>query len=156
MVGTPPVWIPRFYGPLDTRDLNQEVPEGRVKLKLLAPLVYDSAVLERRVVVPQDFVTDLASIPRPLWVAIPPSGRYNRAAVIHDWLYQSGVCTRMQADNAFSVAMAEDRVRSTLRYVIWSGVVVGGWVTWARYRREEAIEVAAKSGVVDSWFVVNK
>lgn len=40
-----------------------------------------------RIVVPTYFRTDMASIPRIFWSIYPPTGRYQRAAIIHDWLY---------------------------------------------------------------------
>src|SRR5581483_3844288 len=41
----------------------------------------------RMIEVPHGFVTDGASIPRPLWWLLPTWGTYSRAAVIHDYLY---------------------------------------------------------------------
>lgn len=38
-------------------------------------------------VVPGGFTTDLASIPNFLNWVVPKLGKHNRAAVIHDWLY---------------------------------------------------------------------
>lgn len=37
--------------------------------------------------VPERFITDFASIPRPFWFFLPTWGEYGWAAVIHDWLY---------------------------------------------------------------------
>ena len=39
--------------------------------------------------VPEGYVTDLASVPRLLWALFPPHGRYAKAAIIHDWLYDN-------------------------------------------------------------------
>lgn len=33
------------------------------------------------------YVTDFASVPPLLWSVIPPIGKYNRAAILHDYLY---------------------------------------------------------------------
>jgi len=38
------------------------------------------------ITVPKGKITDLASVPRILWVLLPPFGRYSQAAVIHDHL----------------------------------------------------------------------
>ena len=134
----------RFRTELDTRDLNREVPEGKIRLMLLAPLIYDSALLNRTLIVPAKFVTDLASVPRVFWVIIPPMGRYNGPAVLHDWLYQQGDVNRGQADGVFREAMAVSGVRASLRCTIWIGVRGGGWLMWRRYRRMERVEVDAK------------
>lgn len=37
--------------------------------------------------VPSGYVTDFASVPPLLWSFFPPIGKYNRAAVVHDFLY---------------------------------------------------------------------
>src|SRR5262245_46141191 len=50
------------------------------------------------VVVPAGFVTDFASTPRALWSVVPPTGRYQLAAVVHDFLYWDQGCAREQAD----------------------------------------------------------
>jgi len=52
--------------------------------------------------VPAGFVTDFASTPRALWSVIPPTGRYQLAAVVHDFLYWDQGCTREQADTVFA------------------------------------------------------
>lgn len=36
--------------------------------------------------VPTNFVTDLASTPRIVWMIFPPDDTYSQAAVLHDWL----------------------------------------------------------------------
>jgi Protein of unknown function (DUF1353) len=35
--------------------------------------------------IPSDLETDLASVPRLFWSLLPPTGVYERAAVLHDW-----------------------------------------------------------------------
>lgn len=48
--------------------------------------------------VPAGYVTDFASVPRPLWPIWPPDDRYTEAAVLHDWLISEGVTWRPSAD----------------------------------------------------------
>lgn len=55
--------------------------------------------------VPAGFLTDLASIPRFLWVILPPMGRYTPAAVLHDYLYKVQPCSKEAADEIFRDAM---------------------------------------------------
>jgi hypothetical protein len=71
------------------------------------------------IVVPAGFVTDFASTPRALWSVIPPTGRYQLAAVVHDFLYWDQGCTREQADAIFRVAMAEGNVKPYERDLMW-------------------------------------
>ncbi|HBA6776776.1 TPA: DUF1353 domain-containing protein [Escherichia coli] len=42
---------------------------------------------------------------RILWSVFPPHGRYARAAIIHDWLYDNALRTKREADKIFLDAM---------------------------------------------------
>jgi len=55
--------------------------------------------------VPVGFTTDFASIPKWLRWLIPPTGLYGKAAVLHDWLYRTGIVSRRRADFIFLRAM---------------------------------------------------
>lgn len=55
--------------------------------------------------VPKGFVTDLASVPALAQAIRSRVGTYSRAAILHDYLYWSGRCTRDQADVIFYHAM---------------------------------------------------
>ncbi|EBB6196917.1 DUF1353 domain-containing protein [Salmonella enterica subsp. enterica serovar Muenchen] len=57
----------------------------------------DSDVIE----VPAGFVTDLASVPRIFWTLLPPDGKYAKAAIIHDYLYDNALRTKKEADRIF-------------------------------------------------------
>lgn len=41
--------------------------------------------------IPEGFITDFASVPRPFWGILPPDGEYTQAAVVHDFLYRNHV-----------------------------------------------------------------
>jgi len=73
---------------------------------LLAPLAYYSALLADVVLVPAGFVTDYASVPRaPLtyWLF---GGVGDEAAVVHDYLYETGAVPREKADAVYGEALA--------------------------------------------------
>ena len=60
--------------------------------------------------VPANFETDLASVPRFPLTWLLSGGRADAAAVLHDWLYRSGckfkqIKTREEADDVFLEAM---------------------------------------------------
>jgi len=55
--------------------------------------------------VPAGFHTDLASTPRILWNIFPPFGKYEKAAIIHDYLYHFGIGTKKEADHKFLKGM---------------------------------------------------
>jgi hypothetical protein len=71
-------------------------------------------------VIPQDFETDLSSVPRWLACFISPSDEgFAEAGIIHDWLYRNGPLTRANADLLFRELLIE-------WHVSW-------WKAWAAY-----------------------
>lgn len=75
--------------------------------------------------VPKGFVTDFASIPFFLWAILPPRGKYDEAAVVHDFLYSSKNCTginRKLADKIFKHIMKESGVNCFYRNALYLGV----------------------------------
>lgn len=89
--------------------------------------------------VPEGFVTDLASIPRPLWLWTPPFGTHALAAVLHDFLYTTHTVKtpvgrrkieRSEADDIFLEAMYVLGVRRSRALTMWAGVRVGGMFAW--------------------------
>jgi len=83
------------------------------------------------ITVPKGFVTDFASIPQAFWTfGLSPNGKYSRAAIIHDFLYWSQVCTRIETDNILLIAMKESLVPTATRNTIYQGVRIGGSSSW--------------------------
>lgn len=88
--------------------------------------------------VPEGFITDLASVPRGLWNLFPKSGKYNKAAVVHDFLYrmrgrnplfkaptniwQYRIYRKGDVDGIFREAMGVLGVNMVTRGVMWSMV----------------------------------
>ena len=64
---------------------------GDAEWKLVEPLTYDVGYRGslNRISVPPGFKTDFASVPRILQPFLSPYGRWARAAVVHDFLYQT-------------------------------------------------------------------
>lgn len=102
--------------------------------------------------VPAGFVTDFASIPRPLWALMPPHGLYDKAAVVHDWLYgRRRICgetptnavsyvryvERAEADRILLEAMTVLGVGWMTKTLIYRGVRAGGWWAWSDDRKKE-------------------
>ena len=61
--------------------------------------------------VPIGFVTDFASIPWVFWALVPYWGKYGKAAVLHDYIYQTGSRSRKEADAIFYEAMIVGNTR---------------------------------------------
>jgi hypothetical protein len=87
------------------------------------------------VIVPRGFVTDYASVPKPLRLLLPAEGPYGNAAVIHDYLYWRQDCTREQSDNIMAIAMKDEGVSSATARAIHIGVRLGGQGSWDANRR---------------------
>ena len=105
---------------------------------LMADLVYQIGTTSHVIVVPAGFVTDFASTPRAIWSVLPPTGRYQLAAIVHDFLYWDQRCSREQADDLLRVAMAESRVDPKQRDVIWRAVRSFGNSAWTANARAKA------------------
>ena len=119
------------------------MPSGR-KFRLAVPFTFDWRYREKatglRIRVDVGFVTDFASIPRFARVLIPKLGRYNKAAVIHDAIYQGSFSTtgpswvwdRKDADDAFLAGMVALGVASWKRRLMYWAVRIGGWAAWRK------------------------
>jgi hypothetical protein len=82
--------------------------------------------------VPQGYVTDFASVPRPFRWLVPKSGKYNQAAVVHDYIYTNlyRTLTKDQADQIFFDAMQELGVVRWKRKLMYFAVRIGGRGNW--------------------------
>lgn len=84
------------------------------------------------IVVPAQFKTDLASIPRPLRWLLNQNGLSRKAAVLHDHLYRTGLVPRAEADAIFRRALKEEGMGWFGRSLYWAGVRLGGWTGYNR------------------------
>lgn len=128
--------VPFIETPLDAR-YQPDTDTWR----LLAPVTYrgDAGIYT----VPEGYVTDFATVPRLLWIFMPPSGRWNQAAVIHDWLISEaltgkaseercivdptgdhaiGPPTAVEVDAEFRGALKALRIWLPQRWLMWAGV----------------------------------
>lgn len=118
------------------------MPSGK-RFKLHYDFTYYWKRYGVKVHVPAGFETDFASIPRPVRFIIPKLGRYNKAAVLHDRLYQnhrvdSGdkrwfyVFPRYFADLLFLDAMIDLGVVKWKRLAMYYAVRAFGWLAWRK------------------------
>ncbi|HWO71679.1 MAG TPA: DUF1353 domain-containing protein, partial [Actinomycetota bacterium] len=135
---------PAFLDPLEVRHVGWR--HDRPVWMTLSPLRYWSVRVGTIVVVPAEFVTDLASVPRWPLAWFVAGGRAPRPAVLHDYAYQSGhllsaedgrpiELTRREADAVFWEAMLADPEDGTNRltaWLMWAAVRAGGRGAWAR------------------------
>jgi len=117
--------------------------DGR-RWKLVEPFRYriGSMDSDKIITVPVGFVTDFASIPWLFWQLLPAWGRYGKAAVVHDYLYQRHMIqvsenlyltfSRYQADDIFYEAMLVGNTRHWKAKLMWLAVRICGWLAWRR------------------------
>lgn len=118
-----------FLSELDLRDIDGET------WLLLADLHYVSDLLHgATITVPAGTVTDLASIPRLIWTIAPKTGRFDHAAVVHDWLYTTGAVEKELADAVFREAMLVKGVSRWRAWCMWKAVAWFGGSAWAAHR----------------------
>ncbi|MDP8930896.1 MAG: DUF1353 domain-containing protein [Actinomycetota bacterium] len=103
------------------------------------------------VVIPEEFITDLASVPRLPIAWLVAGGRGNRAAVLHDFAYQFSVLlyeqgrrraktpvTRRAADRIFREALKADPwggTNAVTRFIMWSAVRLLGLYAYRGKKR---------------------
>ena len=109
--------------------------DGTTVVRTLRPLYYQTAL--GLVVVPENFRSDGASMPRLFWRLIghPFQMQYLREAILHDWLYRTQPCSRALADRIFYELLA-GKVKPWRRKLIYLGLRLGGWVAWRQNRKE--------------------
>lgn len=133
----------RFITTLDVR----EVDEFGGVWQLLAPLGYVSELLGRTVVVPSQFKTDFASVPRLLGMYDLEGGKCNKAAVVHDWLYSTQAVDRKTADQVLREAIVASGYSRFTAGVFYAAVRVGGASHW------KADNVPQTADVIDAMSV---
>ena len=116
------------------------LPDGR-RWKLFKEFTYHigSEYSNKFIHVPAGFITDFASFPAFLWRGLmwwlPYWAKYNKAPIVHDWIYQNhGNYTRKQADDIFLAAMLvswrNKRLGKFIAYTEYYGVRGFSWLAW--------------------------
>ena len=94
----------------------------------------------RGFVLPVGYMSDGASVPRPLWWFLPPFGdRSTVAALFHDWLCEQiedgrplpGAGTRRDCDRLFRECLIDLGVEPWRAWIAWAGVRAFSIVTGA-------------------------
>jgi hypothetical protein len=89
------------------------------------------------ITIPSHFQTDLASVPRIFWALLPPTGAYEKAALVHDYgcvELARGTCwaSSRDVDGLFRRVMREEGVGLVTRWAMWAGVRWGALFNPAR------------------------
>lgn len=116
-----------------------EVMSSGKRFRLHFPFTYQwryNAGTKIAIYVPVGFITDFASIPRIARMIIPKLGLWNKAAVVHDYLYRHDYpgrwFTRREADIVFRDAMRDLGVAKWKIRVMYRAVRMFGWLAWKK------------------------
>jgi hypothetical protein len=124
--------VSSFLTPLrmELMTCNQNIPlknrDGRQLYRLINPFIYQSDVARKTVIVPDGYVTDLASIPRMPFFYRELEGIADMAGVPHDFAYSTGFLDRDTADLMLKEACLLIGISAWKVWAIYSGVRVGG------------------------------
>lgn len=130
----------KYQDMLNGREVKLTKP---FKVKLIEH--YSDGTIEVRIIkVPVDFISDLASVPRPIQWLVPRFGKYNAAAVVHDWLFIHGKIegepiTRRLADQIFLAIMKESGCGWRKR-PMFAAVRMFGYQLWKNNRKNEKVK----------------
>ena len=88
--------------------------------------------------VPVGFISDLSSIPALIRPFVPKT-ILGKAPWLHDYLYQTqpDSVTRKTADKLYLHGARDKGMSNITAYVLYSGLRIGGWVAWAKYKRKK-------------------
>ena len=103
--------------------------------QLTKPLIYRSELLNRIIVVPKGFQTDLATVPRVPIIYSLWGHRAHREAVVHDYLCRTGIpfeITVWKANSVFLEAMGSTGKPAYIKYPMYAGVAVGCWALFQK------------------------
>lgn len=92
------------------------------------------------VTVPAGATSDGASVPRAMWLTLPPFGSYWMAAFTHDYLYRESPRTKDECDTIFKEAMDFLQVGHVDEFALYQGVSRMGELS---FDEDRAIKEAA-------------
>jgi hypothetical protein len=98
----------------------------------------------KTLVVPAGFVTDLATIPKPLTAFYHRYGSHTKACIIHDFLYVNEYPKKF-ADNVFKSVLKASGVENPTRFLfVWGVRLFGGRLKSFKKIRDERYWAAFK------------
>ena len=118
-----------------TEPLQVEYMDNGVSAKILKEFDFHigSETSPDIIHVPVGFITDFASTPFFSWsLGFAKNGRYTKAAVIHDYLYQTKLRTRLESDAVFYEAMMVLQVSKWKAGLMYWAVRCFGWLGYSK------------------------
>lgn len=89
---------------------------------------------------------DGASIPKAFWSVIgsPFTGRYQRAAFLHDMMYAAELYSRKKCDEIFLDIMKLHGCSWLKRNIIWCAVAAFGRSVWNKHEKTHVLQMKKK------------
>lgn len=110
-------------------DLFYDKEESSTKFKLLEPVIF--TFNEEEMKIPVGFVSDGMSVPRGLWNIVEPlSGKYIKAALVHDYGYSIHYAPRKVIDQLLYDMLVEAGMSRAKAYAIFLAVRSFGGNHW--------------------------
>ena len=121
------------------------------KWELVQDYYYQSPGLGYSILIPAPFTFDGASVPRPLWPFLDPTGLLFIGALVHDFGYRYrglfiGTSTwefqafsRWELDRIMETIVREVNGMAVMARLARIGVVAGGWLAWWQNRGHDAM-----------------
>lgn len=121
----------QFSGNPRTEWLSDDGPDRAMRL---VDTFWFTDAKGRRWEVPAGMEVDGATIPRTLWSSVgsPYTGKYRRAAILHDAAILDPRIRRIDADAMFYEACLAGGCPANQAKLLYAGVCIGSWVSQAR------------------------
>jgi hypothetical protein len=97
-------------------------------------IVYTEQAGEERIwiEVKEGFETDFASIPKVFMPFLEWRDKFNKAAVVHDWLYDIKIFDRKTSDKIFLELQLALGINKYKAYLFYFVVRIFGWMHWRK------------------------
>lgn len=107
-----------------------ENPENGKLIKTLEDIPF--TLNGKDYVVPRGFTSNGCSVPRFLWSLLSPAidNTTIKASCVHDYLYQKGICTRLEADEFYKAQLLKNGFPNWKANLVYVGVRAGGYSHW--------------------------
>lgn len=100
--------------------------QGRPEYRTTRPVWFNDPK-HGRVEVPEDYVTDKHSLPGIVRAWQPKGPQWAGPAIVHDWLYETKLLARKDADEVYLAAMRAIGVLMHHRFIAFEAVRFGGF-----------------------------
>lgn len=108
-----------------------------------------------KIEVPIGFKTDLVTVPNLLGKYFPSTSPISKAAVLHDFVYATGIMSKYEADLLFYKAMEAAGVSVELKTIAYTAVTLFASIPWYQWKiiRASPVEWSKQSGLPAAIFL---